>query len=362
MKPLVIECALLVGLLVSGARCGDEDPIYVYPCPHFAAAPVIDGVLSDACWQSSALVSGFMVERRNKNRSLAMAQTSLLVGYDDQYLYFGVRSYQRFPGEDLSDETLRSETLRIFIDPKHDQSNYYLLIADLTGSLRQSAKTQPMWKSKSVMKMKIMPESWVLELAIPWQDLGVEIPKPNRIIGFNVVRFHYPAAGARSEEVSTWAQLRGSYADPRLFSLLGLSTTAETLGPLTAELRKGNRTGPIHFFEHDGYAGKTYLERAQTAVGRLEASLSEALGQLETLLADLAAEDQNVGSEAARAVVAKRIETAKMRVAPFSRCLRSAKRLNAAEWVRMSIQMAEVEQQLTNSYWEARLEVLLVQI
>jgi hypothetical protein len=351
MKRLLLFFVLCFAL-VPRARGGDDYPIKVYPCPRLEPAPAIDGSLADACWKKAPLVSGFTWY--NKPKLLAV-QTSFRVGYDDRYLYFGVhcdeprakRLTPSYAGRD-SGGCFRGETIELFLDPRHDHATYHQFAVNLAGSFYDSLRSDPTWNSQSRLKTKVVADGWVLEIAIPWRDLGVKRPKAGMVVGFNVCRDRY-AGGAR--EWSNWSQTQANFHDPDRFAHLVLSATEETLGGLAAEFRKGGRRGPVVVFAHQGYAEKAYLAMARAALKRLDA-----------FLAQLAAEGKRERTEAARAEVARRLDAARRHVEPYRVRIRSARTLDAADWTRMSIRMAELERKLGELLWEARLAALLKDI
>ena len=97
-----------------------------------------------------------------------------------------------------------------------------------------------------------------------------------------------------------------------------------------------------------GYAGKAYLAMARTALARLDA-----------LVAQLAAEGRQERSPAARDEVARRLAAARAKVQPFRDRVAAKTQLDATQWTRMSIQTAELEAQLGQLLWDARLAALL---
>lgn len=351
-----MRCLLLTFtavLVVAPCLRGQDDyPIKVYPCGRLAPAPRIDGVLSEACWKAAPLVSGFT--QYNKPKLMAV-QTSFRVGYDDQCLYFGVhcdepriQALTPSPAGRDSSQCFRGETVEIFLDPTHDHANYYQFAVNFAGSFYDARKMDRTWNSASRWKTKAAADGWVLEMAIPWKDLGIGKPKAGMIVGFNVCRDRY-AGGAR--EWSNWSQTKADFHDPHRFAHLVLSPTAEQLAGAASEVRKGDRRGPIVIFGHAGQAEKAYLAMARAALGKLDA-----------LLGKLADEGRKERSEAARAEVAWRLEAARQKVQPYRDRIHSAKRLDAAEWTRMNIQMTGLERRLGEILWEARLAALLKEI
>ncbi len=349
MRPSLWTAILL--LATAAGRAGDSYEIKVYPCPRLGPAPAIDGKLDDASWKSAPVVSGFT--RYNKPE-LMEVQTSFRVGYDQRYLYFGVhcdepnakRLSPTAAGRDTG-QVFRGETIEIFVDPRHDHQSYYQFAANLANAFYDSRRSDPTWNCQARTATRIVADGWELEVALPWADLGVE-PKTGTVVGFNVCRDRY-AGGAR--EWSNWSQTKANFHDPVRFAHLVLSPTAEQLGALGAEFRKGGRAGPIVVFTHEGAAAKAYLAMARESLKRLEA-----------LLGQLAAEATLERSPAARKEIAERLDVARQHVAPYREKLDAAKALDAATWTRLDIELHTLERQLRVLIWDARLAALLKDI
>ena len=349
MRRLLLLAPVL--LAASLVQAGDDYPVKVYPCPRLEPAPAIDGQVGDACWQKAPVVSGFT--RYNKP-TLMEVQTSFRVGYDDAFLYFGVhcdepnakRLSPTAAGRDTG-QVFRGETIEIFVDPRHDHQSYHQFAVNLANAFYDSRRSDPTWNCQARTATRMVADGWELEVALPWADLGVE-PKTGTVVGFNVCRDRY-AGSAR--EWSNWSQTKANFHDPIRFAHLVLSPTAEQLGGLGAEFRKGDRAGPIVVFTHEGAAAKAYLAMARESLKRLDA-----------LLGQLAAEATLERSLAARKEIIERLAVARQHVAPFREKLGAAKALDAATWTRLDIQLHTLERQLRVLTWDARLAALLKDI
>lgn len=341
--------AVLLAAVV--AQGGDDYAIKVYPCPRLERAPAIDGKLDDACWKAAPVVSGFT--RYDKPEVVAV-QTSFRVGYDAEFLYFGVhcdepnakRLSPTAAGRD-SGQVFRGETIEIFLDPRHDHHGYHQLALNLANAFYDSLRTERSWNCAAKTATSIVSNGWELELAIPWRDLKVT-PKAGTVIGFNVCRDRHAGGG---REWSNWAQTRANFHDPVRFAHLVLSPTAAQLGRLGGEFRKGDRRGPIVVFGHEGSAQKAYLAMARDSLARLDA-----------LLARLAADGKAEQSPAARAELAKALAAARAQVEPYRSRIASGKALDGAEWTRMDIELNALERRLKSLIWDARLAAVLSEI
>jgi len=337
-----LGCLVLAGVTYAG----DDFPIHVYPCPLAESAPVIDGKLDDAAWQKAPLVSGFV--HHDKPAPIDV-QTSFRVLYDANNLYFGVRCEEPqmdkvSPVAHARDEhaIFHGETLEFFIDPHHTHERYYQLGINAAASLYDSERTEPVWNSAAKVRTHLDKDFWSMELALPWKDLGVT-PKPGHVVGFNLCRDRY---AGRDREWSTWSQVKANFHDPERFSHLVLSATPEMMGKMGQEFRRAGRTGPILVFSAEGFAEKTYSGLA-----------SQALADLDRLIADLEAERKKESDAAAAAELGKRLdeyrkEAAALRAEPQGK-------LDAASWSKLDRGIQKLTATLKQSVWEARLSALL---
>ncbi len=104
--PIVLCLLALVGLPTAGARAeGDEWQHPVIQAVKAEQAPVIDGVLGDACWQSAPMVEGF---RYPPKKRPASEPTRVWMCYDSRAAYFAFYCYDSKPGEIGARETKRN--------------------------------------------------------------------------------------------------------------------------------------------------------------------------------------------------------------------------------------------------------------
>ena len=348
MRTLVAIAILLAG--ATALHAAEAPPVLVYPCERVAAPPVVDGRLDDAAWEKAALVSGFTYHDR---RELVPVQTAFRVVYDAQALYVGVRCeeplWQKMvpgaPGmRDTHGAVFGGEAIELFIDPKHNHSDYYQIAANSDATLFDGKGTDSAWNSRAKVATRISEGGWSLEIALPWTDFEVR-PEPGLVIGFNVCRDRNIAP---DKLWSTWAPIAANFHDPLRFGHLVLSATPEMIGRLGDEFRKGGLAGPIRVFAAEGFSGTTYLALAARSLETLEATLKE----LDSLR-------QQEKSPAVAAALAKRIAAAREMTAPIAVKVKGNQAFDAAEWVRADSQMQQLRLELEKAVWNTRLEALL---
>lgn len=349
-----MRALVAVFLLVAGAAAAladDDYDIKVYPCPLAGEKIKVDGSLSEPAWQKAPLVGGFTYYNEAR---LAPVQTYFRVLYDRTYLYFGVicdeplmKKVTPLPQARDSMGVFETEAVEIFIDPSCGRGDYYQLAVNAAGSLYDSRRTDPTWNCDAAAATKPGPDGWTLELAVPWKDLGVEAT-PMKVIGFNVCRDRLLG---EARQWTNWSQTNANFHDPDRFANLVLSPTAEGLGRLGEELRRGGRRGAIAIYSPEGFSQATYRALGAQAVAKLEA-----------LLADLDGTRRREREPRAAAELARRLEGFRKECAGFRALIAARDSLDARAWARMSLRMGALTHELGAAIWDARLAALLSEL
>lgn len=351
MRNLMLLTALLCAAACAFAADGDSYDIKVYPCARAADAPVIDGDLGDVAWERAPVVDSFTYY--NKPEPVDV-QTHLRVLYTDSDLLLGIRfdepnMKKLTPVGQPRDSTgvFHGEAVEIFVDPNHDQRSYYQFAINAAGSIYDSERTDPSWSAQVRAAVKLLPDAWTLEAAIPWRDLGVT-PTTGLLIGLNVCRDRYLGP---NKTWSNWSQTAANFHDPERFGHIVLSPTAERIGELGEELRLGGRVGPIVI-----YGPEAFVRGASRAIG------AAGIVQVEELLVKL---DEVRAAEAdagAREELARRIAAYREELAGFEAAIASDRSLPPEQWREMNHRVAQIRDELDEVIWEARLAAVISEI
>ncbi|HEX8170259.1 MAG TPA: DUF5916 domain-containing protein [Thermoanaerobaculia bacterium] len=199
-----IAAALVLSLLSWSAFAEDAKPRPVYKAVRATAAPVIDGELSDAAWQTAPVITGFF-QREPEEGKPAKLQTKVRVVYDDDAIYFGAEMDDDGKVTPLlarRDSDLNNgDYIRISIDSQHDRLNGAAFVVNasnvqmdmiLYNDIYDDTSWDAVWESQT----KIGAHGWTAEVRIPYSQLRF----PDRDVhtwGFNVSR-----STARTHEVS----------------------------------------------------------------------------------------------------------------------------------------------------------------
>ncbi|MEE8556907.1 MAG: DUF5916 domain-containing protein [Myxococcota bacterium] len=170
--------------------------------------PIIDGRLDEAVWEGAPTIRR-LAQVEPSAGAPPSESTEIRILYDKDFLYLGIRCYDREPEAILAREMVRDVSLTsddrvsIVVDTFHDQKNGFLFSVNPLGS-RWDALIEPgpnfrdEWDGIWYAKAEIDEKGWSAEVAIPFQTLPFD-PEGDTW-GFNVMR-----AIRRRNEVVRWA-------------------------------------------------------------------------------------------------------------------------------------------------------------
>ena len=188
--------------------------------PHVDKAPVFDGVLGDSAWKGGALMSEFTSINET---STPIQQTTVRALYDSKYLYLGIKCYEnnmagliaKCRGADSRIWT--DDDVELFLDTTNTKHMYYHLTRNPFGAYADNQSTtggasESSWASHCIVKTGRDSDGWIVEMAIPFDDLGVS-PTPGIVWGINVCRGRL----AGTTEYSAWSPTPGKFGRPNNF-------------------------------------------------------------------------------------------------------------------------------------------------
>lgn len=167
--------------------------------------PVIDGKLDDECWNKAGKAIGFLLLGEEKP---ATEQTIAYVTYDSNNLYIAFDCKESRLGE-LQRKTeghdnhtiARDDCVEIFLNFANNDKTYAHLIINANGAVYDASdgkREDTEWESNATVKTTKGIDSWMVEMAIPFNTLGVA-PKSGDVWGINLAREEKPRA-----ENSSW--------------------------------------------------------------------------------------------------------------------------------------------------------------
>ncbi len=158
----------------------------------------IDGVLQEAVWQKAARIP-FLIQREPRQNTPASERTEVLIFYDEDYLYIGVKCYDSQPDRIVAYNMLYDFNLReddyveVLIDPFNDRRNAYAFAVNPNGAkkdglvVNNSERLYDEWDGIWYAAAKRDSRGWYVEMAIPFKTLSY---KPGeKVWGFNIRRY-----------------------------------------------------------------------------------------------------------------------------------------------------------------------------
>ncbi|MEA3402370.1 MAG: sugar-binding protein [Armatimonadota bacterium] len=301
----------------------------VYECKRAAERPVIDGKLTDACWQEAAKTDQFV---RVMKGPPEIQQTVFQAAYDDANLYLAVTCMEPQPANIKAAVTARDMTavmgddaIEIFIQPDPPEGDYYQLSANSLGTLYDGKAFESGWNATWRAAGSVGEDAWYLECAMAFQSLG-GYGAPGAVWGFNVCRDRQ--AGGQTEW-SAWSDTMGGFHSPERFGQLVFAGAATGV----------NRSLII---ESSNYARRSI---------ELEETIGEALAEIEGGLELL--------PEAEREQVAPTVEGAREALDALHQFLERDQPLDLEGWMRVTERLEASAGEVERAMWVIRFGRLL---
>jgi hypothetical protein len=118
----------------------DSRQLYRVPAVRVDEGPTLDGVLDDAVWRQATVIDEF-VQQEPEGGAPATERTEVLILYDAENLYVGVRAYDSTPNAIVSTEMRRDsprildeDSFQIILDTFNDSRSGYMFVTSPYGA------------------------------------------------------------------------------------------------------------------------------------------------------------------------------------------------------------------------------------
>jgi hypothetical protein len=151
-------------------------------------APTLDGVLDE--WTEPSSAARF---RRFGAGDTLTQQTRVWVGYDRAALYLAFHCAEDRMAQLRANVTQpdgpvwQDDDVAIFLDPGASRGTYYQLEINSLGTVFDSSNDDRSWDSGARTGARHDGAAWILEVAIPWDDLAT-VARPGQRWGINLGR------------------------------------------------------------------------------------------------------------------------------------------------------------------------------
>jgi hypothetical protein len=207
--------------MLSAAPATGQDARQSGQAVHVDAAPVIDGSLDEAAWQSAEPLSAFTQAEPAEGQP-ASQPTDVRIVFDDEAVYVGVVCHDSDPSQIVTTDTRRDsgmggqDSIQLVFDTFHDQQNGFVFGTNVAGAqfdgqVRDQGSANTNWDGSWEVKTARNDAGWVAEFRIPLRTLRYG-PAP-QTWGLNVTRNIQ-----RNRERAYWAPLARIYDLERLSS------------------------------------------------------------------------------------------------------------------------------------------------
>jgi hypothetical protein len=206
----IATCLWMLGAALLPARGEIPSQNPTIPAVKVEAAPQIDGLLDEACWQTLPPLTGFYHELKP-----AAEETRVRLCYGPEALYVAFECEDREPQNIRGQQTKRNgnmekdDTVGLGLNPLGDLRTYYWFWVNPRGTQSEEipggSASKVEWRGDWQAAAKVHERGWNAEMAIPFSLL--KYPRGQKRFGVIFLR-HL----ARLQESSNWPPLTGYYA------------------------------------------------------------------------------------------------------------------------------------------------------
>lgn len=192
----------------------------ILACRRAEKPPVLDGVLSDVCWQNADEVALTTApdDRPDGNR-----HALVMLSWDDRHLYVAasVPRDPRLPKDAPVEEGRRHDAnlsgfdrIGLFLDVDRDYASWYSFEVDQRGRTTEACWEDFTWNPRWYVAADADDRRWRMEAAVPLESLVPQSPGRNTVWAVGIRRV-LPAVG-----VESWTHPASTKPRPETFGLL----------------------------------------------------------------------------------------------------------------------------------------------
>jgi len=188
-----------------------------------AKSPItVDGTLDESAWAEAQEVTGFVLL---DGSNVASQQTAVRVLYDSQNLYVAMTCFES-QMEDVQANIVKrdgslwaDDCVEVFIAPSEKPIPYYHFIVNSAGvrfdeviwtqRMDQDSGWDAVWEAQASRGN----DSFIVEMAVPFESLGSAVPKPGTVWRINFCR----GRQVEPKEFSCWSCTFGGFHNPQAF-------------------------------------------------------------------------------------------------------------------------------------------------
>lgn len=206
----------------------------VLAVPAAAAAPALDGKLSDAAWQGAAVAGDFVDIGSCQPSRLA---TSARVMADDQALYVGfdcpepAMSAVQAKVSEHDGTVWLEDGVEFFVGGSSRTPYAHLIVTSANAVLDEANQDASAWNPKLQTAVSKQAQGWSVELAIPWSELAAAGVKREAVMTLNFGRSRY--TGEDPQTHTAWSCTYSGFHQPSRFGVALMQQGAVALTSLS---------------------------------------------------------------------------------------------------------------------------------
>lgn len=193
---------------------------------------VVDGVPQEPSWRAAKWHSGFTMAGAGE---LSPVQTRFAVCFDDTFLYLAAVADEPDPAairrqaSERDTKIFRDDCIEFMVDPTGDRVEYYHFAVSASGALYDSQCRQgghvasKEWDSSSRVMASVQENSFSVEMAIPFVELGLAPRSASQPWAIQVARERHAGGNL---ELSSYMGSGGSFHVPSTYAPLILKGAA----------------------------------------------------------------------------------------------------------------------------------------
>lgn len=177
----LIVMLLLAGELLFAQQKAVNRDKYRINISHTDEPVKIDGILDEKIWQLSEVAKDF-TRVTPTDTGFAIAQTSVVITYDDNNIYIGAVCYDPTPGKRVVESLRRdfefnkNDNFRVHIDTYNNLINGFVFGVSAAGAqcdgvINNGTQSSFTWDIKWKSVVKSYDDRWVAEMAIPFRSI-----------------------------------------------------------------------------------------------------------------------------------------------------------------------------------------------
>ncbi len=181
--------------------------------------PEIDGDLSDPAWKEARTLDPFVPMASEPDRQVQ--QTHARVLYDKDALYIALRCDEPNPermnvhGIEHDDHVWYGDDVELMITTPERLRPFFHFMINPEGVTWDAISEHPVRKYNPdwYRAVKIREDHWTVEIALPWEALGVASPKSGTVFRANICR----QRTQNDREWSAWSQMANGFLEADRF-------------------------------------------------------------------------------------------------------------------------------------------------